>query len=205
MPAINMPTTPGFRNSRFGLETNTQRFESPLTKAVQRVKLAGDRWILTGELPPMKRDKAALWQAFFLNLEGGSNTFNAYDPDAIYPRGAAQTMPGTPLVKGAGQTGSSLLVDGCPAGVTGWLLPGDYFSVNGELKMVTGQVNTNGSGEATIAFKPRLRNAPPDNAALTLIRPTCEMVLVDDQQAIWECNERGVYMPKSFAAVEVFS
>ncbi|MBP3955388.1 hypothetical protein J8F10_08855 [Gemmata sp. G18] len=202
MPTIDMPTSPGISVSRFGLETNTRRFESPETKASQRMVLGGARWIATYSLPPMKRDKAANWQAFLLKLEGGANTFNAYDPDAVNPRGSAG---GAPLVKGAGQTGNSLLVDGCPASVTGWLLPGDYIGVNGEMKMVTGQVNTNGSGEGTIPFKPRLRNSPADNATVTLTRPSCEMALIDDQQAIWECNEVGLYMPKTFTAVEVFS
>ena len=39
MTAINMPTAPGFTTCRFGLETNTQTFTSPLTKSTQRVLL----------------------------------------------------------------------------------------------------------------------------------------------------------------------
>lgn len=202
MTIITMPTTPAFTVSRFGLETNTQRFESSTTRAVQRVQLDGSRWIATYNLPSMKRDRAAAWQAFFLMLRGGANTFYGFDPDAVNPRGVGG---GTPLVNGSSQTGSSLNVDGCPASVTGWLLPGDYFSVNGELKMVTAPVNTNGSGEATITFEPFLRTAPGDSAPLTITKASCEMALVDDQQAIWECNEVGVYMPKSFSAIEVFS
>ncbi len=201
MTAIEMPSTPGFTTCRFGLETNTQTFTSPLTKATQRMLLGGARWMATYSLPPMNRDKAAVWKAFFDLLEGGVNTFNAFDPDCKTPRGAGG---GTPLVNGGGQTGSSLITDGWPANTT-VLKAGDYFAVNGELKRVTSDATTNGSGQVTISFKPALRNSPADNAAITVERPTCTMVLADDMQAMWECNVNGIYMPKSFSAYEVFS
>ncbi len=41
---ISMPAQPGFAACRFGLETNTQTFTSPLTKATQRAVLGGARW-----------------------------------------------------------------------------------------------------------------------------------------------------------------
>lgn len=198
---IDMPLTPAFVTCRFGLETNTQIFESPITKNVQRLTLGGSRWRADYSLPKMSKAQAAAWKAFFLLLEGGTNTFNAYDPDMQIPRGIAT---GSPLVKGASQTGSSLNIDGATANVTGWLLAGDLFSVNGELKMVTANVNTNGSGEATISFKPALRASPADNAPLTLTKPTCAMILADDSQAMWECDRNGFYEPKSFSAFEVF-
>jgi hypothetical protein len=197
-----MPSTPGFTTCRFGLETNTQTFTSPLTKAVQRMLLGGARWTATYTLPAMKRGKAAAWQAFFDRLEGSANAFNAFDPDGKTPRG---TATGTPLVSGATQTGSTLAIDGCTASVTGWLMAGDYFSVNGELKRLTADATTNGSGQTTLNFKPALRNSPADDAPLTLTKPTCTMILADDMQAIWECNAQGVYQPKTFNAFEVFS
>ena len=201
---IALPAVTGLTTSRFGLETNTQRFESPFTKAVQRVALGGSRWTAAFSLPPMKRDKASVWQAFFLSLEGGANTFYGFDPDAPAPRGQARLTPGMPLVNGANQSGSTLAVDGCPANVLNYLLPGDYVGMNGELKMIVAPVNTNGSGQATLTFKPALRNKPADNAAVTLVKPTCQMALVDDQQAIWECDAAGLYQSKTFTAVEVF-
>ena len=98
MTAIDMPSSPGFTTVRFGLETNTQTFTSPLTKAVQRMLLGGARWTATYSLPMMNRDQAAAWKAFFDLLEGSTNRFNAFDPDCTTPRG---TGTGTPLVNGA--------------------------------------------------------------------------------------------------------
>src|SRR2546423_689565 len=83
------PSYPGITTSRFGLETNTQTFTSPLTKSTQRVLLGGARWNTTLSLPAMNRTQAGPWQAFFLLLEGGANTFNAFDPDCKAPRGIA--------------------------------------------------------------------------------------------------------------------
>lgn len=197
---ISMPSSPNLVTSRFGLETNTQSFTSPFTKSTQRVLLGGARWSLSGTLPAMHRSQAAVWQAFFLSLEGSAGTFYGFDPDAKSPRG---TGSGTPLVNGSAQTGSSLITDGWAANQT-VLRVGDYFTVNSELKMVTANALTNGSGQVTISFKPALRNSPADNAVITIDNPTCIMALVDDLQAMWEVNKNGIYQPKSFSAVEVF-
>jgi hypothetical protein len=196
-----MPASPQLVSCRFGLETNTQRFVSPLTKAVQRVVLAGSRWTLEAKLPRMNRAQASVWQAFFLQLEGSANTFYGFDPDAKRPRGAGG---GTPLVKGGSQTGSSLDTDGWPNN-TVVLLPGDYFAAGSEMKMVTAPVLSNGSGEATIPFKPAWRSSPADNAPLTINNPTCTMILADDFQAMWDCDKNGIYEEKTFSAFEVFA
>jgi hypothetical protein len=203
--AINMPSYPGFTSSRFGLETNSQVFTSPLTKATQRLLLGGARWTATFSLPAMNRTQAAAWKAFFDLLEGQVNTFNAYDPDCTTPRSSPTGASlGTPLVQGASQTGSSLVTDGWNNSIT-TLKAGDYFVVNSELKRVTADATSDGSGVSTISFKPALRASPADNAPLTIFNPTCTMILADDLQGIWECNHRGIYQPKTFTAIEVFS
>lgn len=197
---IYMPGT-GFVTSRFGLETNTQSFTSPFTKAVQRVSLGGSRWTLTLTLPTLKRDRVAHWKSFFDQLEGAAGTFYGFDPDNVIPRG---TAGGTPLVNGASQAGSSLNIDGCTASAL-FLRSGDYFSVNGEFKRLIADATANGSGQVAINFKPALRNSPLDNTPIIIDKPTVVMTLVDDQQAIWECDVVGNYQPKTFSAIEVFS
>jgi len=199
--SIDMPTNIGFRSSSFGLETNTQTFTSPLNKVTQRALLDGARWVATYRLPRMNKDLAAPWLAFLISLRGSVDTFNGYDPDRITPRG---NISGSPVVKGGSQTGNSLLTDGWTASTNGLLKAGDYFSVNGELKMVTADVNSDGVSEATINFQPHLRSSPPDNEALILNKASCEMVLVNDRQAIWEADYNGIYLEKSFQAIEVF-
>ena len=199
MPTLMLPSYPAFRSSRFGLRANSQSFESPLTRTVQTLELTGSRWFATYELPAMKRDRASIWLAFLTSLQGRAGRFYGYDPDCRRPRG---TGAGTPLVNGAGQTGLNLVTDGW--GVSQIVLrAGDYFTVNGELKLVTVDVTANGAGQANIAFTPSLRASPADNAALTLNDASCTMMLIDDDQAAWDADAVSVF-GLGFSGVETF-
>lgn len=200
---IDMPTPAGFVRSSFGLEANTQVSISPITRNTQRMALSGERWTASYTIRRMKAGEplAGNWLSFFLRCRGMANSFNAYDPDRIPPRG---TPTGTLKVNGAGQSGSSLSVYDGPLSVPGWLLPGDYFSVNGELKMATRPVDTNGSGAAVIYFEPPLRNSPPADSVIVTDRPTCTMILSDDASGVFLGDNRRIYDEHSFSAYEVF-
>lgn len=204
MPTLTMPATPGFRSVRFGLRANTQRFASSLNRSVQTLELPGALWFATFELPPMNRAQAAAWQAFLVDLMGSSGRFFGFDPDATTPRGSYDSGLDSPLVDGASQTGVSLATDGWRASQTGLLMPGDYFEVGAELKMVTASVDSDGAGTATIQFKPPLRTSPADNAALTLANPTATMMLADDDQTAWDGDLNGIVQGLAFSGLEVF-
>lgn len=198
MALITLPSTPKFRASSWGLSTNTRANISPFNKDTQTLELPGARWFGTFTLPRMTRPYAAPWQASFAKLRGMANRFSGYDPDALTPLGSAL---GTPLVLGAGQTGNSLLTDGWNEIESNLLKPGDYFEVNSELKMVTAAVTSDSNGEATIEFEPALRSSPADNAALTLNNPTCTMMLVNDDQVVWDTDYVPMYS-FTFSAIE---
>lgn len=189
------------RNSSFGLETNTQVFTSALSKFVERSELDGARWKARYELVPMRRATFAELQSILIKLKGRVNRVNVYDPDATSPRGS---VAGTILVNGGSQTGTSLDCDGFANSTTGLFLPGDYFEVNNELKMVTASVDSNGSGEATIQFEPPLRASPADNAQITYSTPKCKMIL-DNDGIQWDSNDAGIYESVSFSLTEAFS
>jgi hypothetical protein len=80
---------------------------------------------------------------------------------------------GTPLVKGASQTGSSLLVDGASNTVTGWLKAGDLMAVAGCAVVfdVTADCNSDGSGNVTVPINPPIfaGQSPADNAPVTIL------------------------------------
>ncbi|WP_337187599.1 hypothetical protein [Phenylobacterium sp.] len=202
MTNYTMPTRPGFRSADFYLETNTGIYQSPVNKAVQRMERSGALWQAVYTLPAMKRADAMVWKAFFLKLKGRVHTFSAYDPECAQPRGVAT---GTPLVKGAGQTGNTLLIDGCTASTFGWLMAGDYFSCEGQLHQLTQDADTNGSGETTLVFEPPRRSSPADNAAIVTDKPSCKMIMLDDSTGSWPSDAMGVYQEKTFTAMEVIS
>jgi hypothetical protein len=110
---------------------------------------------------------------------------------------------GAPLVNGAGQTGTSVAVDGLPASVTGWALPGDMLGIGGELKMVVASVNSNGSGQATVTFEPPLRGAPADNSAVVVSQPTARFMPVADQ-AEWSYQPARLVTGHTLELVESF-
>ena len=196
---VTMPSTTRFASSSFYLETNTQTFESPLNRATQRLELAGQRWRGTWTLPSLTKEQAAPWIAFFMQLKGQVNTFTASDPDWQTNLGA---WSGTPLVKGASQTGNTVLIDGCNTSVTGWAKAGDYFNMAGKLHRVTADANSNGSGEVTLAFEPPAYIAPADNAPITKNPATIQMRLLDDTSGEWVSGIGYVYESKTFSAVE---
>ena len=87
---------------------------------------------------------------------------------------------GSPLVNGAGQTGSSLIIDAVGEGsVTAYAFAGDWFEVNGELKICTATAHMN-SDDATLEFWPPLREAPANNAVIDNASPTGVFILMED-------------------------
>lgn len=141
---------------------------SPFTKQEQRMRWPGEQWMMDVNFAPMQRADAEEWIAFMNELRGSYGSFLMGDPAGETARGA---LGGTPLVKGAGQAGYNLIIDGLTNSVTNWGRKGDYFSVGSglttRLHKLTKDCNSNGSGEATLEFVPVLREAPADNAPVT--------------------------------------
>ena len=196
MTTYAMPTTISPKSARFGLVTNTRSFVSPLSGAVQTTAMSGARWTATYSYPPMTHAEAGEFLAFLISLQGSENRFNAWDP-LHKLKGNRGTPTGTPLVDGASQTGTTLATDGWSAS-TLVLKKGDYFVVNNELKMITAD------GNLTINFEPALRASPSNNAALTISSCTAVMMLVDDNQTMWDQTSIENY-GLTFSGIEAFT
>lgn len=167
---------------------NTQAFISPLSKSVQTLQQPGARWRLSLPYYNLRDPDAAIMQAFLVGLLGRANRFTAWNQARPRPRGAGT---GTPLVAGAGQSGTSLLTDGWTPNVTGILKAGDFFGVNGEVKMMMADVNSDGTGQATLTFAVPLRASPADNAPITTDKPTATFML-DEDSVGWTTRAPGV-------------
>ena len=189
----------------FWLGFNTQQHESPLSRDVQTLEMAGARWRAELTFPPMIPATWRVYTAFMAQLRGAAGRF--YYPVPYPARTPRGTAGGTPLVNGGSQTGSSLITDGWTAGAT--LKAGDYFHfTNGaggrELKIVRSDITADGSGNLTITFDPPIRSAPADNAALTVSSPSCIFGLADDDQGRVSYEEAS-FGSTSLSLVERFS
>lgn len=142
---------------------------SPFTGQQQVYKHPGQWWEMEVSMPPMRRADAEAVAAFLIKLNGSYGTFLLGDPANTTPRGIGT---GSPLVKGAGQTGDTLLTDGWTAGVTGILRAGDWIQLGAastaRLHKVLDDVNSDGGGNATLTIWPDLRSSPADNAVITV-------------------------------------
>lgn len=176
-------------NSDFGLESNTQQTRSELNGVVQTLALPGDRWTATLTFTNLFDPKARLMRAFITSLRGQAGRF--YLPVPGFRRAGIGT--GTPVVKGAGQTGSTIITDGWTINQTGVVAAGDYFNIGTELKMATADANSDGSGNATISFTPPLRVSPADNSAIVVTNPKVIMCLADGKQARWQVAPTPIF------------
>jgi|TARA_S200002703_G_scaffold99837_1_gene86267 hypothetical protein len=178
--------------------------ESPFTLSQQVVRHAGARWSATINIPPVKRSDAEYWNSFLLRLRGQFGTFLVGDPNAATPRGSASSAAGTPVVNGASQTGNNLNIDGLPASATGYLKAGDYIQLGtgatSRLYKVLEDVNSNGSGQATLNLWPDLRSSPANDATV-VVSNAKGLFRLAQNDASWTIGNDGFYSI-TFSAVE---
>lgn len=169
----------------WALTANTQQFRSELNGAVQTNALPGDRWSCNMTFANLIGTDARTLMAFLASLRGQAGRFYLKPFDHATPVG---TAAGTGLVNGASQTGSTLVTDGWTPSQAGLLLPGDYFQVGSELKMITATIASDSGGNATLSFVPPLRTSPANDAAIITTNPTCIMALADGDQSRWQAQ-----------------
>jgi hypothetical protein len=154
---------------RFDLNQNKAITESMFTRQRQVISLAGgtsDRWegvIETAQL--VTRAEIRTMDAFVTRV-GLYGRFTIKHPAYDGPESGESLG----LVKGAGQSGTTLLVDGFTPSIQ-VAEEGDYFQVRDEFKRLTANATSNGSGEVTFAFEPALRVSPADNDPVNLGTP----------------------------------
>lgn len=175
---------------------------SPFTFQQQIINHAGRRWEIDVTLKPMRHSDARTWLAWLAKLDGSLNTFTMSDPLGCNPQGSAG---GTPLVAGASQTGSSLNVDGCTTSTTDWLKAGDYIQLgtgaDARLHMATDDVDTDGTGAATINIWPPLTSSPADNASV-IVSNAVGAFRLSSNVSTWSIDKASVY-GINFSGVQV--
>ena len=184
---------------QWGLSANSQAFTSPLSQASQTLELPGARWTAILNYPPLIEAEAALMQAFVIALKGRANRVRMWNMARQTPRG---TATGAPIVSGAAQLGNTLTTSGWTPATT-VLKGGDFVGIGGELKMITTDIASNGSGLATLTFAPPLRASPNDASAIVTTKPTALMRLDGDDQS-W-LTSPGLFTEYKLSLVESFT
>ena len=184
--------------STWQLVSNTRRFTSPITKATQTVSRKGTLWKVDLSFNNLTTTDRGTLQGFLALLDGQVHRVKLKD-HAFTRQG---TGGGTPLVNGADQTGSTLIIDGAGS-VTNWLRAGDLISFdkesasgtdNPQLHMVTVDATSSG-GNVTVNIAPPLRNSPPNNAPVEITAPEGVFMLASD--LTWD-NRPGASIYSSF-------
>ena len=207
MAIQEMPTSPDFSDTRFGLVSNTQTdLTSPIKQSSQILELPGARWRATYALPSMSKVQAVEWISFLLQLRGRAGRFYGFDPsfNPRTPRGSAGSF--TLRVAGASQSGATLIIDGADPLESNVFRTGDYLAYDvgsgRQLHAVTADVSADSSGEMTVSIEPPIRTSPDNNALIITTNPSCVMRLVDDEVG-WDVS-RAQRAGIAFDAIEVF-
>lgn len=194
---LDLPHGLFFRSIEWKPENSVAFTESPFSKKLKIYDYGGKRWRASVTLPVLELHNARRWIAWFLSLNGMSGTFNLKPSLESAPRGSAL---GTPLVKGASQTGQSLETDGWDANQSEALKAGDWIQLGNSLYRVLQDVASDGAGDATIDIWPGLRSSPSDNEALILFDPKGRFRLADLPSTLY--NVQRVAEGMTFDCVE---
>ena len=203
---ISLPTDTKSQpsNTTFRIRRIIGQSVSPFTGEQQSFRNQGEWWEAEITLPPMTHANAREWVAKLVSMRGVFGTMLLGDWDARVARGTASSSAGSPLIKGASQTGNTLLIDGVPNNQTGYLKAGDYIQfgtgTGTRFHMVVADANSDGSGNASLEIEPALRTSPSDNLAITVAN-TKGVFRLATNETEWDANAISVY-GITFAVVE---
>jgi hypothetical protein len=203
---LALPATNRFRQVLWREVDVTADVASPFTGQSQVIVFPGQWFECTLTLVAMVRAQAQAWDAWITSLKGHAGTFLLGHPLRAAPLGSAAVLPGTPLVKGADQSGDVLAIDGCPANAASYLKAGDHIGLGSgagsRLYKVLEDVATDPLGNASVSVWPNLRASPADNAPVVVanakglfhrMSPVTDWTVGPDgttQQRSFDCKER---------------
>lgn len=159
---------------------------SPFDGTVQAQVLGAPRWAFTVTLGTLRRSEAAQWEAFLHRLRGMANRTRAWDWRREAPLGPA---PGTPVLAAAASGASATIGGWTPS--TFLMSAGSWLGINGELKMLTADLTSNGAGQAVASFEPPLRATAPSGGAVVLAKPTAVFVMTSERTSFTQQGGRA--------------
>jgi hypothetical protein len=167
MAVLVLPTDPAPASMGIAMITAKNVLAPAFGDGEQELLRKGSRYALTFQMPPMRYVTSMDWDD--LMAEGDTVVMKVHQPG--FDTGA----PGTPRVNGAGQSGSSLVIDGLTNGYV--IRKGQFLSVvtSGRrfLYRARSSVTVSG-GSATVPLRTMLRFPPADNDVVEIAQPMIE-------------------------------
>ncbi|WLY87276.1 hypothetical protein [Vibrio phage vB_VibM_83AMN] len=139
------------------LMSNNAIFESPITNSTQTASLSGSKLKISYKFDALNERRARRIWAIVASLDGVAGRIMLRDFSA-YPIKAK----GKPFVLNSNTSKKYYTSKGWDAN-TQVLTMGDYISVNGELKIVVQDCQSDSKGDALIYVSPSIRHFPKDN------------------------------------------
>lgn len=168
MSVLTLPTDPAPAKMGIAMVSAKNTLTPAIGGAEQELLRKGTRYALTFFMPVMTYVQSMEWDD--LMAEGDTVLMRVFQPGLVIP------TPGTPLVKGAGQAGNSLVIDGLPDGYV--IRKGQFLSVVSAgqhfLYRAKAAATANGFGEATVLLRTMLRRPPNDNDVVEIAQPMIE-------------------------------
>lgn len=172
---VALPKYPAPRRVQFDMQDSVAVVKSIFTGQTQAQQWPGaDSVSVNVDMPPLTADQARPWKAFLMQLRGQACALQLEDPNARHSQG----LPGSsvPLVNGAVSTDNAAMAQTLVT--KGWvpssfrlLLPYDALQIGYRFHYVLNQVDSDASGNATLAIFPSLREQPADGTPIILNRP----------------------------------
>lgn len=158
----------------FYLEKNLTPYLSQITRSVQILDRPGRRWVAEIECHGNRNYGRQMDALLDRGLTFGIRDFER-------PAPSNGVIMGVQLVGAHLRGNTTITVDGLPISQT-HLLAGDYIGIGGKLYRLTADVLADTGGEGTLLLNRGLLADAADNAAVNTDAPTCEMLLIDNQQ-----------------------
>jgi len=144
----------------------------------------GHNYDITLELTRMSLQESKEFMGWLSSLRGRLNAFNLTIPDISY---TTSSYTGSITVKGAGQAGNQIAVDGLPVSTRRILKRGDYVKFETSSKKVyrlVEDLDSDGAGEGILYLNSvMLLSTPNDNERVVYNNVDFRLRLVSDQQS----------------------
>lgn len=185
------PTSPKFRALEFKNVRPVIMNHSLSGRRVAR-QIGSQYFTFTVQMPPLQYDNAMDVFAFLQKQKGGFETFTIQYPTDN--RGADKTETDIQVVSAHSASDGTIDLDGFSTSTSGVLKAGDLISFAGHSKvyMVQADVDSDGTGAATVLIEPNLATTLADNEAVTVNKPSFTVYLTSEE-ILFTTDPSGFY------------